>query len=268
MIVRNIREKNHWLTILPTFSTGTPNLFPSGPVPFPKQPAVSLPSSGWTTRKGPHPFIWLEATQDHCDQWSSISPWQRETLYTWSVHHHVASCAKMFTLESLQAKTWRPGSYSYQHGYFQSAKESVLLGSSLQRLPLALHRQLVYPQCLVYNWTTISLHATKLHVIDRSVQIYPLTPFEGKKCLSFTIHVVITFLVPQTVKNPPAMQDTQVSSLGLEHPQEEGMTTHSSILVWRIPWTGEPGRLQSMGLQWIGQDWVTNLQILSNIIYK
>lgn len=132
MIVRNIREKNHWLTILPTFSTGTPNLFPSGPVPFPKQPAVSPPSSGWTTRKGPHPFIWLEATQDHCDQWSSISPWQRETLYTWSVHHHVASCAKMFTLESLQAKTWRPGSYSYQHGYFQSAKESVLLGSSLQ----------------------------------------------------------------------------------------------------------------------------------------
>ena len=47
-------------------------------------------------------------------------------------------------------------------------------------------------------------------------------------------------------KNLPEMQDTQefqVQSLGREDPLEEGMTTHSSILAWRIPWTGEPGRL-------------------------
>ena len=45
------------------------------------------------------------------------------------------------------------------------------------------------------------------------------------------------------------MQETQVQSLGQEDPLEEGMATHSSILVWRIPWTEEPGRLQPIGLQ-------------------
>ena len=47
----------------------------------------------------------------------------------------------------------------------------------------------------------------------------------------------------QTVKNPPAMQETQVPSLGQEDSLEKGMATHSSILAWRIPWTEEPGRL-------------------------
>ena len=51
------------------------------------------------------------------------------------------------------------------------------------------------------------------------------------------------------VKNPPSMQETRVQSLGREDPLEEGMATHSSILVWRIPWTEEPGGLQSMGSQ-------------------
>ena len=49
------------------------------------------------------------------------------------------------------------------------------------------------------------------------------------------------------VKNMPAMQETWVQSLGQEDSQEEGMATHSSILAWRIPWTEEPGRLQSVG---------------------
>ena len=51
----------------------------------------------------------------------------------------------------------------------------------------------------------------------------------------------------QTVKNPPAMQETWVQSLGGEDLLEKGMATHSSILAWRIPWTEEPGGLQSMG---------------------
>ena len=50
------------------------------------------------------------------------------------------------------------------------------------------------------------------------------------------------------------MQQTQVQSLGREDPLEEGMTTHSSILAWRIPWTEEPGRLQSIELQRLGHD--------------
>ena len=61
-------------------------------------------------------------------------------------------------------------------------------------------------------------------------------------------------LVSQMVKNPPAMQETQVLSLVREDPLEEGMTTHSSILAWRIPWTEEPGGLQSMGSQRVGHD--------------
>ena len=65
-------------------------------------------------------------------------------------------------------------------------------------------------------------------------------------------------LVAQTVKNLPAMQENGVQFLGQEDPLEEGMTTHSSILAWEVPWTEEPGGLQSMRLQGIRHDWVTN----------
>ena len=56
-------------------------------------------------------------------------------------------------------------------------------------------------------------------------------------------------LVAQMVKNLLAMWETQVQSLGWEDPLEKGMTTHSSILAWRITWTEEPGELQPMGSQ-------------------
>ena len=56
-------------------------------------------------------------------------------------------------------------------------------------------------------------------------------------------------MVAHMINNLPAMQETWVQSLGQEDPLEKGMATHSSILVWRIPWTEEPGRLQSMGSQ-------------------
>ena len=62
----------------------------------------------------------------------------------------------------------------------------------------------------------------------------------------------------QTVKNLPAMQETQVQSLGREDALEKGMATHSSILPWRIPWTEEPGRLQSTELQPVSHDRVIN----------
>ena len=55
------------------------------------------------------------------------------------------------------------------------------------------------------------------------------------------------------VKNLPAMQETQVQSLDWEHPLEEEMATYSSILAWEIPWTEEPGGLQSMGSQRVRQ---------------
>ena len=67
------------------------------------------------------------------------------------------------------------------------------------------------------------------------------------------------FLVTQMVKNLPVMQETQVQSLGQE-PLEKGTATHSYILVWEIPQTEEPGRLQSMGSQRVGHDLATKQQ--------
>ena len=61
------------------------------------------------------------------------------------------------------------------------------------------------------------------------------------------------------VKNLPAMQETWVQSLGQKDPLEKGMATHSSVLAWRITWTEESVRLQSMGLQRVGHDLATNL---------
>ena len=56
------------------------------------------------------------------------------------------------------------------------------------------------------------------------------------------------------VKHLPAMQETRVRSLGREDPLEKEKTTHSSILAWKIPWSEEPDRLQSMGSQRVGHD--------------
>ena len=56
------------------------------------------------------------------------------------------------------------------------------------------------------------------------------------------------------VKNLPAMQETWVRFLGWEDPLEKEMATHSSVLAWEIPWTEEPGRLQSIGSQRVGHD--------------
>ena len=64
-------------------------------------------------------------------------------------------------------------------------------------------------------------------------------------------------------KASACMQETQIWSLGWEAPLEKEMATHSSILAWRIPGTEEPGRLQSMGSQRVGHDWVTSLHFFS-----
>ena len=61
-------------------------------------------------------------------------------------------------------------------------------------------------------------------------------------------------LVAELVKNLPAMQETWVQSLGWEDPLEKEMATYSSTLAWKIPWTEEPGRLQSMGSQRVGHE--------------
>ena len=82
------------------------------------------------------------------------------------------------------------------------------------------------------------------------------------------VYVSLASLVAQRIKRLPAMQETQVQSLGWEDPLEKEMATHSSTLAWRIPWTEEPGRLQSTGSQRVGHDWATSLQWLYNIQLK
>ena len=66
-----------------------------------------------------------------------------------------------------------------------------------------------------------------------------------------------TYLVAQMVKTLPAMQETQVQSLGWKDPLKKGMATYSSILAWKIPRTEEPGELESMGLQRVRHDLVS-----------
>ena len=73
--------------------------------------------------------------------------------------------------------------------------------------------------------------------------------------IGYSLQYSWTSLLAQTVKNPSAMLQTWIWSLGLKDPLEKGTATHSSILAWRIPWTEEPGRPQSMGLQNVGDKW-------------
>ena len=72
-------------------------------------------------------------------------------------------------------------------------------------------------------------------------------------------------MVAWTVKRLPTMRETWVRSLGQENPLEKEMATHSSIHAWKIPWTEEPGGLQSMGSQRVGHDWATSLSPLSDL---
>ena len=75
-----------------------------------------------------------------------------------------------------------------------------------------------------------------------------------RKNKHFTVFTSSLERYVQTVKHLPIVWETRVRSLGQEDPLEKEMATHSSILAWRIPWTEEPGGLQSMGLQRVGHD--------------
>ena len=80
----------------------------------------------------------------------------------------------------------------------------------------------------------------------------------GWLVLGCLIHLTADSLVAQMVKNLPAMRKIQVQSLGKKDPLDKRMATHSSILIWRVPWTEELGRLLSMGSQRVGHDWATD----------
>ena len=80
--------------------------------------------------------------------------------------------------------------------------------------------------------------------------------------------VINLSLVAQTVKRLPTVRETRVRSLGQEGPLEKEMATQSSTLAWKIPWTEEPRRLQSMGSQRVGHDWVTSEVIICSYFLR
>ena len=87
------------------------------------------------------------------------------------------------------------------------------------------------------------------------------TNFEGD-----TIQLMMVSLVTQWVKSLSAVRESRVWSLAREDPLEKEMATHYSILTWRVPWTEEPGGLQSMGSQRVGRDWVKTLSLSIQLI--
>ena len=102
-----------------------------------------------------------------------------------------------------------------------------------------------------HNWATSLTHSVALS----SSLPYLLVLFIVSS-FSF-LFFFFTSLVAQMVKCLPTMWETRVQSLGREDPLEKEMATHSSILAWKIPWTEEPGRPQSMGSQRVKHDWAT-----------
>ena len=86
-----------------------------------------------------------------------------------------------------------------------------------------------------------------------------------RKTVFWKTYIDMAFLVAQRVKRLPTMQETRVQSLGQEDPLEKEMATHSSTLAWKIPWSEKPGRLQSMGSQRVGHDWVTSIHFYIDI---
>jgi len=94
-------------------------------------------------------------------------------------------------------------------------------------------------------------------IFSRKFQKAKLESVHSNNCLH-NLYIVLGFCDGSRVKNSPAVQETLVWSLGREDPLEEEMATHSSILAWRIPWTEEPGGLQSIGSQRDRHDGIMN----------
>ena len=94
-----------------------------------------------------------------------------------------------------------------------------------------------------------------------SIYMFKIEYLIRKDTTNIVIHVLVGCIIFKdfpgdlVVKNLPTMQDTGIQSLDWEDPLEKGMTTHSSILAWKIPWTEEPGGLQSMGFLYLKSMW-------------
>ena len=103
-------------------------------------------------------------------------------------------------------------------------------------------------QCAIYIYNGILFSLTKNEILPLPITWINLEGIMLKEISQ------AAFLVAQTVKRLPALRETRVRSLGREDPLEKKMAIHSRTLAWKIPWTEDPDRLQSMGSQRVGHD--------------
>ena len=162
--------------------------------------------------------------------------WERELWWLRLIHssatHSASTCPRH--------RTWR--------WVFREAGEIITV----------FHCFLVHAQQRDFNSPTTDAGPwcrRRFQILPGQIEKCPVTELcligSGNRSESFPCFCPLAFypLIAQPVKNLPAMQETWVQSLGREDRLEKEMATHSSILAWRIPWTEEPGGLQSMGSQ-------------------
>ena len=149
---------------------------------------------------------------------------------------------RVFSNESVLRIRW-PDSWSFSFSFSPSNEYSGLVSFRTDWLDLVVHG------------TLKSLHQHH----NSKAQFFSAQPSLWSNSLICTWLLeklqLSVFPVAQTVKNLPATQKTWIQSLDLEDPLEKEMAIYSSILAWRIPWTEEPGGLQSVGLQRVRHDW-------------
>ena len=116
----------------------------------------------------------------------------------------------------------------------------------------------------IHNFYSIFLLFSYFIYTEREASFFLSTPSLDPVCQPFhhwfnkKYIFKLSFWLRQTAKNLPVMQETWVLPLGQEGPLEKVMATHCSILAWKISWTEDPGRLQSMVSQRVGHNWMTN----------
>ena len=150
----------------------------------------------------------------------------------------------------------------------QESNQGLLHCRQMDSLPTELWSTCL-PSWILHHSKTSSLQVTLANKIIKyylkcmwhykTLMTVTLCSLTWSNFYSYLINLnCVPVLVAEMVKKLPAMQETQVWSLGQEDPLEKAMATHCSILAWRIPWPKEPGGLQSMELQRVGHNWATN----------
>ena len=170
--------------------------------------------------------------------WKSIFFWVRSALISGDNLYLI--CAKALEANMQDTETW----CSCGHHHSRQGDRMVMEAPALQGPSSSPGKSQV-------SW------GSGVFSVRCFLQGWPPSLWEIQEGSRRPEHCIRGSLVAQRVKNPPAMQETWVQSLGWEDALEKGMAIHSSILTWRLPGTAEPGRLQSKGLQRVRHGWVT-----------